>query len=192
MLLYYLFLFLFLFRFSGYVSAHRMQWQLNQVNENIFPVLKYVYSTVQNLNMHMKFINIKLMNISNLREQLPPRSEDVENCTKKMKLSEPVVPEIEKIDDKVLQPALPMTCFHLRPRKCIDRSLEAKPNPAVFVKEVTDIEGFSEALVNLQKERSLTAPVNRSEQYPKIVFLGTGSCIPNKTRNVSSILVHTT
>lgn len=27
-------------RFSGYASAHRLQWQLNQLNPEIFPILK--------------------------------------------------------------------------------------------------------------------------------------------------------
>lgn len=98
----------------------------------------------------------------------------------------------EEIEARKLQFAMPMTCVHLRPRKCIDRSLEVRPNPAEFVKEITDIEGVTEALDALKKDRLHVSPVDRSNQYPKVVFLGTGSCIPNKTRNVSSILVHTT
>lgn len=91
-----------------------------------------------------------------------------------------------------LQHAMPMTCVHLRPRSFIDRSLEVRPNPAEFIKEITDIDGVNETLDALKKDRLRSSPVDRSSQYPKIVFLGTGSCIPNKTRNVSSILVHTT
>lgn len=91
-----------------------------------------------------------------------------------------------------MQTAFPMTCFQLRPRKCLDRSLEARPNPADFVKEVTDIVGVAEELEILKKGHFSSSSVDRNHQYPRVVFLGTGSCIPNKTRNVSSILVHTT
>lgn len=92
----------------------------------------------------------------------------------------------------LLQSTFPMTCFQLRPKKCVDRSFEVKPSPAEFVKEITDIEGVSEALESLKMSHLQYSQVDRSKQYPKVVFLGTGSCIPNKTRNVSSILVHTT
>lgn len=85
-----------------------------------------------------------------------------------------------------------MTCFHLRPKKGIDRSLEATPKPSEYIKEITDLDGALESL-NALKQMNPTAKeaVDRSLRYPKVVFLGTGSCIPNKTRNVSSILIHT-
>lgn len=86
-----------------------------------------------------------------------------------------------------------MTLYHLRPPKSLDRSSEVKVNPSEYLKETADIDGFTEALENIRQSRGLdTLAVDRKNQYPKIVFLGTGSCIPNKTRNVSSILVHTT
>lgn len=74
----------------------------------------------------------------------------------------------------------------------MDRSAEVKLSPAEFVKEITDIEGVSEALEAIKRGHLQYTQADRSQQYPKVVFLGTGSCIPNKTRNVSSILVHTT
>lgn len=116
--------------------------------------------------------------------------EELENSTKKMKLPETLKSTVEEVVESKLMPALPMTCYHLRPRKKIDRSLETRPNPAEFVKEITDIEGVSATLDALKKHRQQCSPVDRSHQYPRVVFLGTGSCIPNKTRNVSSILVH--
>lgn len=68
-------------------------------------------------------------------------------------------------------------------------------NPEEFVGETLSLAGFTESLDQLKKElnRNYVSDLllNRSDDYPKIVFLGTGSCIPNKTRNVSSILVHT-
>lgn len=86
-----------------------------------------------------------------------------------------------------------MTCFHLRPKKGIDRSLEATIKPSEYIKEITDLDGALESLDALKQHNSTSnGAVDRTDQYPKIVFLGTGSCIPNKTRNVSAILVHTT
>lgn len=126
------------------------------------------------------------------REPLPLYIENSENCTKKIKLSESP-PEINTTEESSkLHHAMPMTCVQLRPQKCIDRSLEVRPNSDEFVKEITFIEGVTEMLNTLRKDRLRLSPVDRISQYPKVIFLGTGSCIPNKTRNVSSILVHTT
>lgn len=86
-----------------------------------------------------------------------------------------------------------MTCFHLRPKKGIDRSLETILKPSEYIKEITDLEGALESLDALkQGNPTANSTIDRAGQYPKIIFLGTGSCIPNKTRNVSSILIHTT
>ena len=122
---------------------------------------------------------------------MPPQTDEFENATKKMRLSDGAS-ETEEVPPMVkLQPVFPMTCLQLRPKKCIDRSLEARPNHNEFVKEVMNIEGMIDTLENLRTNQTERSTIDRQDQYPRIVFLGTGSCIPNKTRNVSSILVHT-
>lgn len=70
----------------------------------------------------------------------------------------------------------------------LDRTLEAKVTPEEYVKETHAVPGFTELLAQLRKE---TEGSQSSTGYPRIIFLGTGSCIPNKTRNVSSILLQT-
>lgn len=64
-------------------------------------------------------------------------------------------------------------------------------NPDEFLSEVSSIEGFSDDLHRLKQKLSEGRVENSGNSYPKLIFLGTGSCIPNKTRNVSSILVYT-
>lgn len=118
--------------------------------------------------------------------------DEFEERPKKIKLSETPLQKVPDEELAKLQCTSPMTCFQLRPKKCVDRSFEVRSNPAEFIKEITDIEGVTEALKSLKQDHLQHSPVDRSRQYPKVVFLGTGSCIPNKTRNVSSILVHTT
>lgn len=120
-------------------------------------------------------------------------SEEFEFITKKIKLSgSDETIHTKDFHKENLEYAAPMTCYHLRPRKNIDRSYEVKVSPVEYVKETAEIEGFTESLAKLKKQRLGSSPIERSNQYPKVVFLGTGSCIPNKTRNVSSILIHTT
>lgn len=72
--------------------------------------------------------------------------------------------------------------------------MEQKLCPDEYIDETAKVPGFTESLSELRnevKEMFKTPLKQRSEDFPKLLFLGTGSCIPNKTRNVSSILVHT-
>lgn len=124
---------------------------------------------------------------------MPPT--DSEESKKGIKLckNENGINMLENSEEKVvsLESTNSMTCFHLRPSKKLDRSIEASVNPEEFINEVTQLDGVPKALNELHEQTFSNKLIDRTEQYPKIVFLGTGSCIPNKTRNVSSILVHT-
>ncbi|XP_053694596.1 ribonuclease Z, mitochondrial [Sabethes cyaneus] len=135
--------------FSGYVASHRIQHHLNQLDQQIFPLLKE----------------------DNNNYEEPPKesSELVRSCS--------------------------LSYLHVRPRKGIERTLEAAINPTEYLQELDVLPDFKTSLSDvhskisaLNTSRNHTA---RSEAFPRIVFLGTGSSIPNKTRNVSAILIHT-
>lgn len=90
-----------------------------------------------------------------------------------------------------LQKVNPLSYFHLRPSLGLDRQHEPSMCPSAYLAETAKIPGFNTALEEFQQKVLKDVPnLNRASSYPKIVFLGTGSCIPNKTRNVSAILVH--
>ncbi|XP_054367021.1 zinc phosphodiesterase ELAC protein 2 isoform X3 [Mirounga angustirostris] len=64
-------------------------------------------------------------------------------------------------------------------------------NPDEFIAEALELPNFQESV---QKYREAMqdgpAPAEKRSQYPEIVFLGTGSAIPMKIRNVSATLVN--
>ena len=86
-----------------------------------------------------------------------------------------------------------------------DNVIQAKTNMKIhvrpFEKEVRDPLGFNEneieftdefkvELVNSQEQVKIALENHQSEpEFPKVTFLGTGSSVPNKYRNVSSILI---
>lgn len=59
-----------------------------------------------------------------------------------------------------------------------------------FIAETYNVDGFKEKLAEVKKD-ILNATPTDGNIYPKITFLGTGSCIPSKTRNTSGILMYT-
>ncbi|XP_072259399.1 zinc phosphodiesterase ELAC protein 2 [Pyxicephalus adspersus] len=82
--------------------------------------------------------------------------------------------------------------YQLRPTLEWQRDMVPSNNTQEFVKEAMELPGFQEALQECkqQLESDLSQDQEVDQQYPEVVFLGTGSAIPMKTRNVSSTLVH--
>lgn len=84
-----------------------------------------------------------------------------------------------------------LNSIHLRPLNGLDSSMVVKVDREADVKEVFDIEGFNETLEELKRnmeKQKLINHVNKKE-FPKLLVLGTGSCIPNKVRNTSGLLL---
>ncbi|KAM4034896.1 LOW QUALITY PROTEIN: zinc phosphodiesterase ELAC protein 2 [Anomaloglossus baeobatrachus] len=104
----------------------------------------------------------------------------------------PPLPEIRLADAASDVPGVRAECllkFQLRPH--IGDQV-TQNQTCEFVKEALELPGFRGALEEcgalLQGDE---APAAEGEAlYPEVVFLGTGSAVPMKTRNVSSTLVH--
>ncbi|XP_077387185.1 zinc phosphodiesterase ELAC protein 2 [Festucalex cinctus] len=81
--------------------------------------------------------------------------------------------------------------FQLRPVVEWQRDAVPPCNHEEFVKEAFDVPNFLQEVDKCQQLRSSasSAPPGQAE-YPEFVFLGTGSALPMKIRNVSSTLVN--
>ncbi|XP_064542310.1 ribonuclease Z, mitochondrial isoform X1 [Drosophila montana] len=162
--------------FSGYAAAHRIQYQLHQLAPRIFPLL------AESTELQQSWQSTKLSHsLKKTKLESGHGSEETKED------SEVPIKELKQQEE---QGVVSMTSFHLRPKKGLDRTLEAKLTPEEYIKETHAVPGFTELLAQLQADiqDTLKTPSN---SYPRIIFLGTGSCIPNKTRNVSSILIQT-
>lgn len=156
--------------FSGYFASHRIQRQLNELNTQVFPLLK---------ERHPYLPEVSEFSVD---------PED-ESPAKKFKIDVTASDKFSEYQELGI-----LSTFHIRPAKGFDRYMEPYSNPEkVAEKTVADPE--VKMLINSFKEESkkFTAPrsnATRAKEYPKIITFGTGSCIPNKTRNVSANLVH--
>ncbi|XP_063031695.1 zinc phosphodiesterase ELAC protein 2 [Melospiza melodia melodia] len=79
--------------------------------------------------------------------------------------------------------------YHLRPQQEWQRDAVTVCDPEEFVNEALDLPDFQTRVQECKE--SLSAVPGNVGAYPEIVFLGTGSAIPMKIRNVSSTLLNT-
>ncbi|XP_052864541.1 ribonuclease Z, mitochondrial [Anopheles cruzii] len=134
--------------FSGYTAAHRIQYHLNQLDDQMFPLLKEANNDY----------------------------------------SKPHGNECDLVRSSSL------TYLHIRPPKGIERSQEATLSPSEYLSELEQLPDFKSALNDwkrLFEQHNCRTGTVRTEQFPRLIFLGTGSSIPNKTRNVSATLILT-
>ncbi|XP_066877949.1 zinc phosphodiesterase ELAC protein 2 isoform X1 [Kogia breviceps] len=96
-----------------------------------------------------------------------------------------------------LAPRLPLVrgqCllkYQLRPRREWQRDAIVTCDPEEFIAEALELPNFQESVQDYRKTvQDGPAPAEARGRYPEVVFLGTGSAIPMKLRNVSSTLIN--
>lgn len=163
--------------FSGYFASHRIQRQLHSIDANVFPMLKESHPY--------------------LREVIQSEysTDSGEPLEKKFKI-DVEASKAKPIDDKFADyPELGiLSAFHVRPSKGFDRHLEPYSNPEKGAEETLTTPNLKELIDTFKRQARVLNPYRskavRDEDFPRIITFGTGSCIPNKTRNVSANLVH--
>ena len=80
------------------------------------------------------------------------------------------------------------TAYHLRPNNRLSNTCVPRLDLKAYADETLAVEGLQASLDKMKADHAAAVPIS-DKQYPKVTFFGTGSCIPNKTRNTSAILV---
>lgn len=145
----------------SFEALHRIQHKLNLVHPTIFPIIP-------------DSVNPPLNSLSNSLSNPPPISNN----------------PTETPDEGLrLHRAKTLNALHLRPPEGLDLTTEVQLNRKLDIDEAFQVDGFLDALADLQTEiNAKTKTLNKAE-YPKILVLGTGSCIPSKVRNTSGLLL---
>nr|XP_045597729.1 ribonuclease Z, mitochondrial-like isoform X1 [Procambarus clarkii] len=172
----------------GSEAVHRIQYKLNNLSERLFPLLKDA--------------GIPFKDISTVEESITSTNGSSTEC---VKVSEKVSVQQKDTNCKrdsssqfligPVHQATTLLTYNIRPKKTLNTSNGLVLCPDAYLKECYEQENFETILLNCKAK--LQAPLleeqnscDISENYPNIIFLGTGSCIPNKTRNTSGILVN--
>lgn len=164
--------------FTGYFASHRIQRQLHELDPMVFPLLKERHP-------YMRALSEMAVDISELAEASP---------AKKFKIDMQGEDEDRKKFDEFPEVGV-RTTFHLRPLNGFDRNKEPYNHPETVMEEtyvnspdLPDlIKEFKEKCDPIMIARTVA---DRKKEFPRVILFGTGSMIPNKTRNVSSNLVH--
>lgn len=176
----------------GSEAVHRTQHKLHLLDPDIFPLLKDVsVPAVWNAHPPVPKTNspIRLKGL----EELKNKFQNIINLEGSAKGDghQPSVEDSDSIPKLELLAGRTLTMYHLRPKKQLDRTAEPKLHIQSYIQETMDVDGF---VGSLEQFRHLVDGMRYtrcdSKEYPKVVFLGTGSCIPSKTRNTSAIVLH--
>lgn len=158
--------------FTGFFASHRIQRQLNELSADVFPMLKERHP----------YLDSK-------------KSDESISEAEKMKRTEKKFAIDTKPDKFSEYPELGiLSTFHIRPNKGFDRNLEPYSNPEKVMEDTLEQPQLRELIATYKTESKALVEMRtkeqRSKEFPRVITFGTGSCIPNKTRNVSANLIH--
>ncbi|CAG0919013.1 unnamed protein product [Notodromas monacha] len=146
---------------SGAIDVHRLQTKLNLLDSRLFPALNESYPIVNEMERDYEYMKIA----SDVAAQNAYFGYPGVRFRLRARRNEPIL----GLDRQ--------SSFLLKHQEYIDEV-------TAFPDAVNLIEGTKE---KIREMRSCDALKNN--EYPEIVFAGTGSAIPNKSRNTSGILV---
>ncbi|XP_013143263.1 PREDICTED: ribonuclease Z, mitochondrial isoform X2 [Papilio polytes] len=173
----------------GSEAVHRTQHRLHVLDADVFPLLRD--ATIPAVwNSHPPTDGV--LGKANCMEELKNRIAfaQFQNIIRMEEMSKDNITECTEAKYDFIT-GRTLTIFHLRPKKCLDRSAEPKLHVQDYIKETMEVEGFSKSL---EQYREIVSKMGSKKdmykaEYPKVIFLGTGSCIPSKTRNTSAIVI---
>ncbi|XP_038211679.1 ribonuclease Z, mitochondrial isoform X2 [Zerene cesonia] len=170
----------------GSEAVHRTQHKLHLLDPDIFPLLKDL-SVPAVWNAHPPLPKtsspIRLKGL----EELKNKFQTIINMDAPAHGDGAPAPDAGRLE---LLAARTLTVFHLRPKRQLDRSAEPKLHIQDYIQETMDVDGFVPSLEQFRRlVDTMRYAKTDAKEYPKVVFLGTGSCIPSKTRNTSAIVL---
>ncbi|KAI1884252.1 hypothetical protein AGOR_G00224530 [Albula goreensis] len=137
-------------------------------------ILNEQVCTVHNVRSHKIQAQLNLIH----KEIFP----ELKNCTTKDKQASLHVPNVR---------AECLLKFQLRPKFEWQRDAIPMCDASEFVKEAAELPAFMKEVDECKQQvMDLTNKAGREGKYPEVVFLGTGSALPMKTRNVSATLLN--
>lgn len=150
----------------GSTAVHRIQYKLNLLHSGLFPLLGDKSIATDKNMLDSENSGESEVISSNTTNNM----KDVEFCTYRGQT---------------------LDCVHLRPRTLWEREGLLSLTPKIYLEEVYVMDGFSDTLKDVKEQmKQISGSIVSQRRGPRITFLGTGSSIPNKTRNTSGILLH--
>ncbi|CAG4979541.1 unnamed protein product [Colias eurytheme] len=175
----------------GSEAVHRTQHKLHLLDPDIFPLLKDL-SVPAVWNAHPPLPKtsspIRLKGLEELKNKIAlAQFQTIINMDAPAHGDGEPSPDAGRLE---LLAARTLTVFHLRPKRQLDRSAEPKLHIQDYIQETMDVDGFVPSLEQFRRlVDTMRYAKSDAKEYPKVVFLGTGSCIPSKTRNTSAIVL---
>lgn len=161
-------------RVANFIECYRFQYLLNQLDDKIFPLLY--------LPENLRQKPIEELKCQTFTERLPSHIDEIDDV---INPDFRMVGDFEQLGSVTTLNSLDK--ISIRPKKMLE-TLDAENSLDILYREAQQNPHFQE---ELEKLRSLQSTLPKAEDHePELVFLGTGSAIPNKLRNTSGILIN--